>query len=69
MSSGWDEIQKTEQANTDVSAHVEAAWKSERERCVRLVRAEIAEGVSRGVPLTSGAMLILHRLEAAIGNG
>jgi hypothetical protein len=36
---------------------------------LELVRTEIVEGKRRGIPDTSGTMLILYRLQSAIENG
>ena len=66
---GWKEVEVAERMRTEGAEHVTAAWQKERDRCLALVRAELEEGKRRGIPETSGTMLILYRLEAAIGNG
>ena len=42
---------------------------TECERCRNIVQAEIDAGIAAGVPLTSGAMRVLHRIRDAILNG
>ena len=66
---GWNEVEVAERLRTEGAQQVEAAWKAERARCLALVKGEIEEGKRRGIPQTSGTMLILYRLEGAIGNG
>ena len=66
---GWKEVEAAERMRTEGAEHVIGAWQKERDRCLALVRAELEEGKRRGIPETSGTMLILYRLEGAIGNG
>jgi hypothetical protein len=66
---GWNEVEVAESMRAEGAQHVETAWKTERQRCVALVKTEIEEGLRRGIPQTSGTMLILYRLQSAIENG
>jgi hypothetical protein len=66
---GWNEVEVAERHRAEGVQQVEAAWKTERERCLALVKVEIVEGKRRGIPDTSGTMLILYRLQSAIENG
>jgi hypothetical protein len=66
---GWDEVAATEALRKEGTEQVAQAWQAERKRCLALVQAEIKEGVARGIPMTSGTMTILYRIEAAIQNG
>jgi len=66
---GWNEVEVAERHRVEGVQQVEAAWKTERERCLALVKVEIEEGKRRGIPPTSGTMLILYRLQSAIENG
>jgi hypothetical protein len=58
MSEGWDKIEAVEKRD-----------EMDRARCLALVRAEIEEGTKRGIPITSGTMIILHRLAHLIEHG
>jgi len=66
---GWNEVEVSERMRAEGVTQVETAWKTERTRCLELVRTEIVEGKRRGIPDTSGTMLILYRLQSAIENG
>jgi hypothetical protein len=66
---GWNEVEVAERLRAEGAQQVEVAWKTERERCLALVKGEIDEGLRRGIPQTSGTMLILYRLQSAIENG
>jgi hypothetical protein len=66
---GWNEVETAERMRAEGAAQVEAAWKTERTRCLALIKTEIEEGLRRGIPQTSGTMLILYRLQSAIENG
>jgi len=65
---GWDDVLDVETRATIGDNAMEDAH-NERERCLGLVRAEIEEGRIRGIPETSGTMIILHRIAAAIAHG
>jgi hypothetical protein len=66
---GWNEVETAERMRAEGATQVATAWKTERTRCLELVRTEIVEGKRRGIPDTSGTMLILYRLQSAIENG
>jgi hypothetical protein len=66
---GWSEVEVAERLRAEGVQQVETAWKAERQRCVALVKTEIEEGLRRGIPQTSGTMIILYRLQSAIENG
>lgn len=58
---GWEEVEAMLSAKDDATA-------GERERCAAIVSGEIERGRLRGIPDTSGVMVILHRIVAAISN-
>jgi len=66
---GWKQVEAAERLREEGAALVTASFTNERARCVALVKAEIEEGTKRGIPLTSGTMIILHRLALAIEHG
>jgi hypothetical protein len=61
---GWDDVERTLQAND-----ADAATMDERARCEAMVQGELERGRLRGVPETSGVMIILHRIALAISSG
>lgn len=62
LDDGWEDIER------DIAAK-DTATMDERTRCETLVLAEIESGRMRGIPETAGAMVVLHRIAAAIRNG
>jgi hypothetical protein len=62
LEDGWDDVERMLTAKDEATS-------DERARCAELVAIEIENGRMRGVPDTSGVMLILHRIAAAITNG
>ena len=70
----WDGIAESEAALWRVQAtDLEGTARlvgatAERKRNLAIVAAEIAEGVRRGIPATSGVMVMLARIAAAIEN-
>ena len=66
MSEGWDQVEAAELSS---SVGMDEAKNAERERCSVVVQSEIEEGRIRGIPETSGTMIILHRIAAAIAHG
>lgn len=69
---GWKQVEVAERLSEEGAAMVvmvATAGTNERGRCVALVRSEIEEGIKRGIPFTSGTMIILHRLAHLIEHG
>jgi hypothetical protein len=70
---GWDKVEAAELQSVAESELQRARWETaltlERGRCADLIKAEIEEGTKRGIPITSGTMIILHRLALAIEHG
>lgn len=63
---GWDAIESEQAASIEA---IDDASRIETTRCLNLVEREIEEGHARGIPVTAGVMVILHRIKAAIQNG
>jgi hypothetical protein len=59
---GWEGVLDTLTAKEDATC-------AERMRCGMIVQDEIERGRARGVPETSGVMIILARVAMAISNG
>ena len=70
---GWKQVEAVELQSAAESELQRARWETaltlERGRCLALVRTEIEEGTKRGIPMTSGTMIILHRLAHSIEHG
>jgi hypothetical protein len=67
VDSAWQEVAAAEVPHVVDAISIYAV--GERSRCTALVEAEIAKGTDAGIPLTSGTMVILHRIAAAIRDG
>jgi hypothetical protein len=60
---GWDAIVLEQTANEDA---LRTAVDDERSRCLLIVRRELEEGKARGIPSTSGIMIVLERIARSI---
>ena len=63
---GWDVVAST---ITNLEGAQLLGETLERKRCLSIVTDEIAKGIMRGIPATSGAMVVLARIAAAIEHG
>lgn len=63
---GWGAIILEQNAGADA---VDDAGRAELSRCAAIVKKEIEDGRSRAIPMTSGVMVVLHRILGAIENG
>jgi hypothetical protein len=61
VTDGWDDVEEMVLAKDE-------PMMAERDRCAAIVSGEIERGRLRGIPDTSGVMVILHRIYAAISN-